>query len=79
MEAVHEKKKPYKCSFCDADFPQSQNLRNHIIAVHEKKKPHLCSLCGMSFADKSNLTNHIRGVHRGIKRKKKTENLEETK
>ena len=78
-ETVHEKKKPYKCSTCDGDFSHSQALRNHIIAVHEKKKPHLCSLCGMSFADKSNLTNHIRGVHRGIKRKKKTENLEETK
>ena len=79
IETVHEKKKPYKCSTCDGDFSHSQALRNHIIAVHEKKKPHLCSLCGMSFADKSNLTNHDRGVHRGIKRKNKKQNLEQTK
>jgi uncharacterized Zn-finger protein len=65
---VHEGKRPYKCSECDADFVHKQNMTKHIVAVHEKRKPHLCPTCGVGFADKSNLKNHIASVHEGKKR-----------
>ena len=68
LQAVHEGKRPYKCSECDADFAYKQHMKTHIISVHEKRKPHLCPTCGVGFADKSNLISHIAAVHEGKKR-----------
>ena len=65
---MHEGKRPYKCSECDADFAYKHQITTHIVAVHEKRKPHLCPTCGVGFADKSNLKNHIASVHEGKKR-----------
>ena len=68
LQLVHEGKRPYKCSECDADFAYRQHMKTHIIAVHEKRKPHLCPTCGVGFADKSNCISHIAAVHEGKKR-----------
>ena len=35
MESVHEKKKPYKCDICDANFTEKQGMVSHIQSVHE--------------------------------------------
>ena len=75
LKAVHEGKRPYKCSECDADFAYKQHMKTHIISVHEKRKPHLCPTCGVGFADKSNLINHISAVHEGKKRQMKNKKI----
>ena len=39
--SVHEGKKPYKCSICDARFARKTNLSGHIASIHEGKKLYL--------------------------------------
>ena len=73
---MHEGKRDFKCSNCDAAFADRSGLKTHIIAVHEKRKPHLCPNCGVGFADKCNLTNHIKAVHEGKKRTYKNKNFD---
>lgn len=35
---VHERKKPYKCTFCSVSFLTTENVKEHISIVHEGKK-----------------------------------------
>lgn len=40
---VHEGKKPFKCSFCNAKFSRLGSLDGHVTRFHEKKKTFNCS------------------------------------
>ena len=46
--AIHEGKKPHKCSLCDSSFGVKAHLRVHIERVHEGKKSYKCLLCTLS-------------------------------
>ena len=72
IESVHEGKKPFKCSLCDAAFGFKYGLNMHILSVHEKKKPFKCSKCEFEATQKSNLKRHEETVHEGIKSHKCT-------
>ena len=52
ISAVHEGKKPYKCTICDNSFGLKRNLKSHIASVHEGKKSFQCNVCGQSFTEK---------------------------
>ena len=41
---VHEGKKPFKCSFCNAKFSRLGSLDGHVTRFHEKKKSSNCSI-----------------------------------
>ena len=68
MSTVHEGKKPFSCSTCDAKFTTSQSVRYHVKSVHEGKGLQLpCPHCDLIFRHKSNLSNHIRNIHENVK------------
>ena len=35
VDSVHEGKKPFQCSTCDASFARKSHLKGHIASVHE--------------------------------------------
>ena len=48
---VHEKKRPFKCDVCQADFGRNSDLKRHISKVHDN-------------LFKSNLTRHTSNFHK---------------
>ena len=58
---VHEKKKFYKCEYCEKSFSRNYSLNLHNDTVHEGKKPFGCNYCNTSFSQKSALEKHIKG------------------
>ena len=67
ISAVHEGKKPFKCTICDKSFGRKSHMELHISAVHEEKKPFKCLLCKEGFTRKENLQKHISSVHENEK------------
>ena len=67
ISAVHEGKKPFKCTICDKRFGRKSHMELHISAVHEEKKPFKCLLCNKGFTRKENLQSHISLVHESKK------------
>ena len=65
IESIHEKKRPYECSKCDACFTQSHVLKKHIISVHEGNKDYQCPICGGNYKRKDKLKLHISTAHEG--------------
>lgn len=63
-QRVHDKLKPYSCTFegCCKSFSQISNLIRHV-KLHSGDRPFKCSECHKSFADKQNLKNHS-NVHK---------------
>merc|ERR1739844_879902 len=57
---------PFKCSFCDASFTKSGNLKKHVEAVHDGQK-FKCSICDASFTHSGSLKKHVEAVHEGKK------------
>ena len=64
---VHERKKSFKCSICDASFARKPHLKGHMESVHEGKKPFKCDICDASFTSKRRLKSHIVSIHEGKK------------
>ena len=69
QDAVDEKKKPFKCGFCDYAAALNGNLTKHIKAVHEGILVfhNKCATCKEKFEDKISLDAHIETVHDGKK------------
>ena len=68
---VHEGVKAeriYKCTQCDKNYTQSQNLKAHIKFVHQKLKEYSCKLCNKNYTQSHSLKNHIKSVHQGLKK-----------
>ena len=57
-KAIHEKKKPFKCTICHSEFACKDYLEKHTGAVHEKLKPFKCTHCNSKFASKQYLERH---------------------
>lgn len=53
-----EKKKSYKCEYCDAEFDLMSQLVAHKHENHPR--PYVCDECGAEFKRKSNLTEHMK-------------------
>ena len=64
---VNNRKKKYKCSYCDRGFTRRDNMKKHIAAVHEGQKPFKCSICEASFTQSHHLKTHTKTVHEGQK------------
>ena len=71
ISAVHEKKKRYNCSVCDAPFDSNFQMRKHRFYVHvlyeeEKRiqnKLFECSICKKGFGKKKSLKKHNWNFH----------------
>jgi KRAB domain-containing zinc finger protein len=63
IPTVHEEKKPYKCSSCNAAFSLRYHLIRHVSGVHEDKKTFQCGTCQAKFLDEHELKGHIFAVH----------------
>ena len=63
IKSVHEGKKGYKCTICDASFYASNGLKYHMTKIHEDKRPYIYEICDSSFVLKGHLTRHISSVH----------------
>ena len=62
IPAVHEEKKPYKCSSCNAAFSRRCYLK-HVSGVHENIKTFQCGICLVKFLEKDEGKRHIFEVH----------------
>ena len=79
ISAVHEGKKPFKCTICDKSFGRKSHMELHISAVHEEKKPFKCLLCTEGFTRKDNMQKHISLVHESEKSKSVNSSKKRTK
>ena len=67
---MHEGKRDFKCSLCEATFSTQRSLNRHVKVVHEKNLPFKCSEndCDKSFGEQHRLKNHVKEVHEGIRK-----------
>lgn len=56
---IHTGVRPYKCTFCDRAFTQSNDLTLHI-RRHTGDKPYMCGVCGDRFIQGTALQTHRR-------------------
>lgn len=56
---IHTGVRPYKCTFCDRAFTQSNDLTLHI-RRHTGDKPYVCGICGDRFIQGTALAAHRR-------------------
>lgn len=58
--------KPFKCSPCDKQFNESDNLKAHYLK-HETKRKFICSFCEKAFKAKGHLKEHVNIVHKQLR------------
>ena len=62
MESVHEGKKPFPCSHCNANLGSKRALLAHIDVIHQEKQSHSRDICNANFKTMVYLSNHISQV-----------------
>ena len=67
VESVHEKKKSFECTVCNACFGYKHVLARHIESKHEERKNYKCDVCDKTFSCKFSLKKHIELGHEGKK------------
>ena len=67
IEAVHERKKTFKCGACNTAFSSKGNLERHIQNVHNGKKRFQCHLCNKNYSSKFSMNEHVSTIHDGKK------------
>ena len=67
QQFMKERKKPFKCEICNAEFTSKHGMKGHIATIHEGKKLFKCDICNASFGKKGNLNKHVATVHEGKK------------
>ena len=72
IQNIHQKLKPYQCSFCPMKFSHRNGRIYHERKVHTQNLPYKCQYegCEHVFPCKSALMAHVRSAHLHIKRKK---------
>ena len=63
MLNVHDRKKPFKCEVCQANFGQNCELKMHISRAHDNPKLYSCNTCNEEFLKRTLLKNHVFYVH----------------
>ena len=62
---VHEKKKPYKCTYCDKEFSHRQSFILHVKNIICQRRIYFkCDFCDDGFSFKQDMLNHIESVHK---------------
>ena len=72
IQNIHQKLKPYQCSFCSMKFSHRNGRIYHERKIHTLNLPYQCEYDGCThvFPCKSAMMAHIRSAHLHIKRKK---------
>ncbi|XP_072032374.1 uncharacterized protein [Amphiura filiformis] len=60
---VHFQNVNFKCSHCDAFFPNTKLFTEHVVKVHAGVVSNMCHRCGETFEDDSLLRSHERTHH----------------
>ena len=64
------KKKPFKCSICEATFTTKNTMKTHIDSIHDGKKLNTsrvkCTICEKIFSSSSNIRTHISNKHKDV-------------
>ena len=55
--------KPAKCSICDTNFAQMDNMIKHMASVHEGKKSFKCNVRCAKFVQKNFLNTNVETIH----------------
>ena len=55
MNTVHQVKKPFECTICDASFTQKTSISAHMTSLHEGNKSFNCNNCDACFAQNTSL------------------------
>ena len=66
IENIHEGKKPFGCTICNARFALKADANRHIDIIHGGNKPFTCSICDYKFSHRGHLNRHIK-KHNGVK------------
>ena len=59
---LNKKERPFRCSFCEKSFTQSQAAKKHE-RIHTGEKPFVCKICDYKSNDSGNLRKHGKKVH----------------
>jgi len=65
IKNIHEKVKPYQCSYCELKFSHRNGKTYHERKFHNNYLPHVCTFdnCSKSYASKSALNYHMTNQH----------------
>ena len=74
IQNIHQKLKPYQCSYCPMKFSHRNGRIYHERKIHTLNLPYHCEYegCSHAFPCKSAMMAHIKSAHLHIKRKKCT-------
>ena len=62
-EIVHDKVRPFQCSYCGKGFGGKSAFESHVNGIHLKEKFFECHICHKNFRFSSNLSRHLKTQH----------------